>query len=137
MQSPEQLINDISAILRKIKTNKSPALTESQKQAAILMTAFEKIIMRLLAENLPQKVICLSLFYFWLQLETPRGVSKNEFDRLSESLPEVVESIMEVVKTTLKNLPAYHRKSEMKELAKKIDLLKSFITEEYLERELP
>lgn len=65
----------------KIKAKELPVITVHRKQASIIMMTMGKIIINLIQENIPIKLIFLSLFYFWVTLEAPlRGISEEQLE---------------------------------------------------------
>ena len=131
------LLNEVAEISQRIKSQEPPAMTPLQKQAAIVIAAIEKDIMDLVMEHMTVRMIFASLFYFWITLEAPLcGVSEKALDNWSMPLPEAVDRIINVIKTTLKNLPDHSPTADMKKLGEKINTVKSLIPDSEIDREL-
>lgn len=131
------LLNEVAEISRRIKSQKPPATTSLQKQAAIIMAALEKDVMDLVMEHITIKMIFASLFYFWITLEAPLcGVSEKALDNWSMPLPEAIDRIINVIKTTLKNLPDHKPTIDMKKLGEKLNTVKSLIPDSEINRKL-
>jgi len=131
------VLNELAEISQRIKSQELPATTPLQKQAAIVMATIEKEIINLVMEHTAIKLILASLFYFWITLEAPLcGVNEKALDNWSMQLPEAMDRIINVIKTTLKNLPNHKPTADMKRLGEKLNTIKSLIPDSEIDRKL-
>ena len=137
MINSEKLIAEIAEISQKIKSKEMPAVTPHEKQASIIMMTMEKVIMTLIQENIQTKIIFLSLFYFWFVLEASLCGFTDEIDPMAIMLPETIDRMILVIKSTLALLPDQPQNSDLETLGEKINQIKSMIPDEYLDTEIP
>ena len=131
------LLNELAEISQRVKSQEPPATTPLQKQAAIVIAVLEKELINLIMERMLIKIIFASLFYFWIVLEAPlRGVSTKALSNWSMPLPEAIKRIIDVIETTLRNLPDHRPTADMEKLGAKVNIIKSLIPDSAIDCKL-
>lgn len=133
----EQKIEKIVNLSQAIRSQEPKASNVREQQAAVTMAEVAKCINDLIMEKMPIRVIYLSLFYFWLQLEAPlRNVSEREADQPID-IKEAIEKIIRVIRETVDKLPRYNPSSEMQKLGESINDLKSYLSDDTMDHLSP
>lgn len=118
------LFHEIRELSKKTHANIPPAITQFQKETAIVQAELEKLLIELMMENMAVKVILMSLFYFWFTLDVPlRVTDPTLFDNYSPF--EEMGNIINLVKATARSLPKPELSSELRSLNAKMQCLKS------------
>jgi hypothetical protein len=131
------LINEAIKLSEQIQSKEPPAFTDLERQSAITMANIDRVVTDLIVEEMSPKIIVTSMFYFWLKLETSiLGMDEKEFTKKIELL-KMYPAIIKKIRGVIAELPDTEEMSEKIDLGNKLDLLKSFITIEYLEPDLP
>lgn len=132
------LIKEISKLSEQIQSKEPPAFTLNEKQAAITMANTDKAVTDLIKDGMSPKIIVMSLFYFWLHLETTMlNISEERFDNWQIDFAEGFRMIVNKIKAIVNTLPNQKKELERAALENKLDLIKSFISAERLDQNLP
>ena len=122
----ELLIKKATKLSKKIKSAEPSPITKKEREAAIVMASIEKVLHNLIMEEIPCKIITLSLFHFWITLEAPmRGVKNDSSDNLPPYKERAILEIIDIIVKMLKKLPQYSETKTKKDLGKVINSLKS------------
>ena len=122
----ESLFNEIRVLSQKNHADMPLAITQFQKETAIVHAGLEKLLIELVMEKMEVKIIVMSLFYFWFIIDAPlRGIKPELLENYSPY--EEMVNIIGLVKKTAWLLPEPELTSELKALNAKMQLLKSYL----------
>ena len=123
-EETESLLNDVHELSVKTNAQRVPAVNEYQKQLLKAHASIESTLLSLVKENFELKIINMSLFYFWFNLEAPmQGVDRDVLD--STDVLSHFSSVVELVKSTVSALPEPEFSDEVKELHCNMEKLKA------------
>lgn len=118
------LLHEIHTLSSKTHADLPPAITQFQKETAIVQAGIEKQLIELMLEGMTVKVVLMSVFYFWFTLDAPLRVKDPAvFDDYSPF--DEMGNIIDLVKTTARALPEPKLSSELKLLNAKMQALKA------------
>lgn len=126
-------LDELAKLRRQIWKQEVPE-NEQEEHAAIVMVGIDQAVTDLILAEMPIKTIIASLFYFWMTLDAPmHGVKIEKLQEIE--LPSMVDSVINIVKSTLDKLPDYST-DNLQNFGAIMDMLKSNISEDFFEMNL-
>lgn len=122
----ETLLSEIRRLAEKTHAQARPVFNDFQKQIAITKADTEKTLIELIMQKYSIKIILMSLFYFWITVETPLHVADPESIDSEDAFLHM-GAIINLVKNTVRSLPNPDLTPEIKALNEKMQLLKNYL----------
>lgn len=120
----EETMAEVSDLSSKVNAQHGLAVTDNQKAVAQMSVEYEKAVIDALADKVPYKVVVMSLFTAWFQIDAPLRVSNLEkIDDIQYF--EHLTPLLGVVKKCIDQLPEPDLDDDIVALNEKMDTLKS------------
>lgn len=123
----EALLKEVSELTQKIQGKASFAVNDFQKSFMIARAGIEAVLTELIGEGGAIKIILMSVFYWWFQLEASFHTSFEIIDK-EETFTHML-CIIDVVKETVNALPNPKLSADIMELNEKMQALKQYLPE--------
>lgn len=125
VSDPEVLFAEISRLHRAIHRHDPPAVNERERQAAIVLTGLQRVILELVSQSVHLVTLETSLFYHWLRLATlTRYLDEALFDAWSGDLGGVMQSVGLELRAFAAELPDDEPSEQMRALGGKVQQLR-------------
>lgn len=119
----QTLLKEIHQLSEKTSAQMPPAVSDFQKDTAIVQASIEKDLMDLIMSGYEVKMILMSLFYFWYTLDAPLRAKDPKAVDTTDALSHMTPMIA-LIKATLQELPDPDLTPEIKNLNQKMQALK-------------
>ena len=125
VSDPDTLIAEIARLHRAIHRHDPPAVSERERQAAIVLTGLQRVILDLVSQSVHPTTLETALSYHWLRMATlTRRLDEALFDAWSSDLGGVMQSVGLELRALAAELPDDEPPEQMRALCGKVQQLR-------------
>jgi len=129
MSDPDTLIAELGRLHRAIHRHDPPAASERERQAAIVSTGLQRVILELVSQSVHPTTLETSLFYHWLRMASiTRRLDEALFNAWSADMGGMMQAVVLELRAFAAELPDDEPSEQMRALGGKVQELRELYT---------